>query len=196
MALDEIAHRVHRHQHHHDGDDDGGHHDPHLIDHADRRDDGVQREDDVHQHDLDDDGRERPAAARGRGRVGTGLDLVVDLPRRLEDEEEATRDEDEVAPGQPPDDKERPREAHDPRDREQEGQPGSERQGQAQAPRPRLLGRRQAAAEDRDEDDVVDAEDQLHRGQGDQREEILDAQAWSFLSWAAIGTKSYEGKTW
>src|SRR5262249_42538921 len=180
----------------HDGDDDARHHDPHLVDHADRRDDGVQREDDVHHRDLDDDAHERPGATRRRGRVRATLDPVVALPGRLEDEEEANQDEYEIPPRQFRYRKERLLEAHDPRDREQEGQPGSERQSQAETPRPGLLGRRQPAAQDRDEDDVVDAEDQLHRGQRDQREEILDAQAWSFLSWAAIGTKSYEGKTW
>jgi len=45
-----------------------------------------------------------------------------------------------------------------------------------------LLGRRQPAAEDRDEDDVVDAEDQLHRRQGDEGDEIFGAQAWPFSS--------------
>ena len=45
----------HHHQHR---QDDGGNHHPHVVGHADRGDDRVEREDDVEQHHLKDDAGE------------------------------------------------------------------------------------------------------------------------------------------
>ncbi len=96
--MHERADGFRREHHDRDRDDDGRHHDPELIDHADGGNDGVQREDDVEQHDLDDDGRERgggtsPACA------GLAFEAIVDLVRALCEEEQAAQDQDQVAAG-------------------------------------------------------------------------------------------------
>src|SRR4030067_681432 len=69
------------------------------------------------------------------------LDLVVDLPRGLGDEEESAAQEDQVPPrdGMPEDGREGCGQAHDPRDREEEADADQERERQAQPARRRLL---------------------------------------------------------
>ena len=66
VLVDEVRHRVRRQHHHCDRDDHSRDHDRHVVGHADSRDDGVDRKDQVQQQDLEDGGREadggRPAA--------------------------------------------------------------------------------------------------------------------------------------
>src|SRR6185503_7157465 len=130
--------------------------------------------------DLKDDRDEASSpAAAGRGHLFTGLDLVVDLPRRLGDQEQSAEQEDQVAAGDLTAEraaKERAREPHHPRDREQQEQARDEGQPQAHLARQRLLGGGQPAADDRDEDEVVDAQDDLERGQGQQRDEAIGGE--------------------
>src|SRR5439155_944247 len=104
--------------------------------------------------------------------------LVVDLPRGLAHEEEADDDQDEVAPGErvAEDGEQRPREAHQPRDREEQPDPNAEREGQPDPTRDSLLARGQTAREDRDEHDVVDAEDDLEGGQRRERDQAVGGQ--------------------
>ena len=108
----------------------------------------------------------------------------MDLGRGLPQQEEATTDEDHVAPRElvPGNGEERFGQADDPGDRQQQQDPHPHRQTQADVPRLIALGRRQALHEDRDEDDVVDAEHDLEHGQrqqgdpglggGEQRDEV------------------------
>ncbi len=60
-------------------------------------------------------------------------------------------------------------ELEDPGDREEQQQPGSHGGDEADVSGPGLLGHGKAGGQNRDEDDVVDAEHDFHRGQRDQR---------------------------
>ena len=91
------------------------------------------------------------------------LQLVVDLPRALGHQEEAARDQDEVAPRDlvPHQDEERRGEPHDPGEAQQQQDAREHRQREPDGAGLRLLVLRQLPREDGDEDDVVDAEDEL-----------------------------------
>ena len=65
----------------------------------------------------------------------------------------------------------RRRQVRHPGDREQQRDAHDHRREHAHAPRPLLLVLRQLARQDRHEDDVVDAEDDLENGQRDERDE-------------------------
>ena len=97
---------------------------------------------------------------------------VVDLHGALEQQEQAAEEEDQVTPGDALAEQVEQvgGQAHDPGDREQQQDPRAHGQGQAEEARLRLLGRRQAPDQDRDEDDVVDAEDDFQGGQGQERD--------------------------
>ena len=69
-----------------------------LVHHADRRDHRVEREHDVDDHDLGDDRRQRVRGPRRATRFVFALELVVDLVRRLADQEQAADDQDQLAP--------------------------------------------------------------------------------------------------
>lgn len=121
------------------------------------------------------------------------LDLVADLPRGLADEEEAPGEEDEVLArdaeadgcvsgglellgrgvglGDERDLEERGREAHEPGDGEEEGDAGDHREEQADAAGGFTLRFGKGVGEDGDEDDVVDAEDDLEAGERDEGDE-------------------------
>ncbi len=107
----------------------------------------------------------RPPTRRLGGVLG--LELVVDLPRGLPDQEEAPAQEDEIASGEgvPADREEGAGQPHQPGNREEEPDADQEGQPDSEPPGQRLLGAGQAGGEDGDEDDVVDAEDDLHRRQ-------------------------------
>ena len=85
------------HHHERDGDDHRRDHDRDLVDHADRGDDRVEREDDVEQHDLHDHRRNDAALTAAEACALLALELVVDLVGALADQEQAARDQDEVA---------------------------------------------------------------------------------------------------
>ena len=70
--------------------------------------------------------------------------------------------------------KQRLREPHDPGDRKQQQNSRAHCRQQANPAGQRLLARRQATADDRDEDDVVDAQDDFHRRQGDQGDRVVE----------------------
>jgi hypothetical protein len=120
-----------------------------------------------------DDDRERTRTERGAERereqeLGEGQGDVRRAPRAhrrgalggLEDEEEAARQQDEIAPGYTAaqDLEERTGGPHHPRDREQEADARAEGEDEAKPAR---------------ENHVVDAEDGLHRGERSQRDEAL-----------------------
>src|SRR5262245_19531180 len=64
MMVHELADRTRCEHHDGDGKDDRGDHHGYLVGHPDGGDDGVEREDDVEQHDLANDGAERRRGAR------------------------------------------------------------------------------------------------------------------------------------
>jgi hypothetical protein len=155
----------HRHRRHHRDD-----HHPEVVDHADRGDDRIEREDDVDHRDLRDDGGER-RPRRSRDRVFlVGLHLRVDLARRLEEQEEAAAQEDQVAPREleRPEGRDRLREPDDPREQREEHEAGEERKREAHLARGGAAFLGQAVREDRDEEQVVDPEHDL---EADERDE-------------------------
>ena len=93
---DRAGGRVH-HQHgqHHRRD-----HDLDILRHADRRDDGVDREHKIDRDDLRHDQREGRIGLGGRTVRLVGLDLGMDLVRRLRDQEQAAGNQDDVVPGE------------------------------------------------------------------------------------------------
>ena len=122
------------------------------------------------------------AAKEGATRADPWLLLafqpIVDLDRRLGEQEQAAADQDEVASGDAAAEhgEERSGEADDPGNRQQQQDPHQHRRQQADPPRPRLLVVRQLARQNGDEDDVVDAEDHLEEGQRDEGEEAFGAE--------------------
>ena len=95
MAIDEVTdgasgkkHYAHRH-------DDGGNHDRHVLNHSHRRDDGIQREDDVEKEDLENHSGHRRGNSPFEMRAIT-LEFVVNLMRAFADQEKPSDDEDDV----------------------------------------------------------------------------------------------------
>ncbi|MNO94906.1 hypothetical protein D3C76_865350 [compost metagenome] len=93
---------------------------------------------------------------------------VVDLHGALEQQEQAAEEEDQVASGNTlaEDMEQVGGQAHHPGDRQQQQDARAHRQRQAEEARFRLLRGGQAGNQDRDEDDVVDAEDDFQGSQG------------------------------
>ena len=96
-----------------------------------------------------------------------GLDVLVDLLRRLDQQEQTAGEQHEIAPRHAViEDGEDRRGQPDQREqRREEGNAEDQRQRQPDLPRPLGLLLRQFADDDRDEHDVVDAEDDLEHGQ-------------------------------
>ena len=82
------------------------------------------------------------APARRPAPWGSASTLLVDLPRGLEDEEEAAAQQDQVAAGDAAAEHgdERLGEAHDPRDREEQADADAEGEDEAEAPRDARAG--------------------------------------------------------
>ena len=173
VLVDEVGQRVGGQQHDGHGDQNGDDHDRQVLGHADGRQDRVDREDDVQQDDLED-GR----AGVGDDHVllvhdvvaGRGIDRVVDFLGRLPDQEQTTRDQDQVLPREfiAHDGEDRLHQTDQPGDDRQQGQTHDQRQADTDAPHllPLMLG--QFVRQDRDEDQVVDAEHDLHHDEGHQ----------------------------
>jgi hypothetical protein len=173
VGVDEVRERGGGEQHHGHGDQDRDHHDRDVLRHADRGDDAVDREHQVQHQDLADRGRHAHAgrlAGLEHVRAGLGVDVVVDLLGGLPDQEQAAGDQDQVAPGEAVAERGEDRlgEPHDDRDGPQQRQAHDQGGADAEAagPGPLVLG--QLVGEDRDEDQVVDAEHDLHHDQRDE----------------------------
>ncbi len=121
---------------------------------------------------------QKELARPGFADVVVALHAAVDLPGGLGDEEEAAHDEDDVAAAEleAGDLEERLREADDPVDAQQQQDAHAHRGQDADAPGPVALVVRQLVGQDGDEDDVVDAEDDLERRQRQQRDPDLGVQ--------------------
>src|SRR5829696_6694654 len=102
----------------------------------------------------------------------------VDFERRLSEQEEPAADQDQVAAGNAlaENREQRRRQAYYPRNRHQQQNAHHHRGHQPGAPRLQLIRRRQLARQDRDEDDVVDAENDFEEGERDEREQAVGGQ--------------------
>jgi hypothetical protein len=103
--------------------------------------------------------------------------LVVNFMGALGDEEQAADQQDHVAAGNPltGHGDERRRQAHHPRDGQQQPEPRDHGQRQADDPRPLALLGPEPPGQDRDEHDVVDAEDDLEHRQREKGDPALEA---------------------
>jgi hypothetical protein len=99
MGVQEIGERLARYEHHDYGDHDRSHHHVELVDHADSRNDRVQREHRIKYNDLH---YHRPKSGMDRGArllVRCSLDPIVNLYGRLDEQEYAAQNEYDVATG-------------------------------------------------------------------------------------------------
>ncbi len=168
VAAHEVRNRSGCDQHHSHGNHDSGDHHEQFLRHANGRDDGIDGKYHVNDDDLTDDRRERQRSlAGGFLRLRFAFDLLVDFRSRLVDEENATSDQNDVAPREPlaeqgehiglqPD---------DPGQREQQHDAEYQCQDDPDTPRPVRLFLRQALHDDGNEHDIVDTEHDLHDGQ-------------------------------
>jgi hypothetical protein len=103
------------------------------------------------------------------------FERLVDLGRALPQEEEPAADEDQVTNGDGPaeDDRKRLRQPEDPGDRQQQQDADPHREPETDPAPSCLLLRRQPSRDDREEDDVVDAEHDLQDRQRRQRDPRL-----------------------
>ncbi|MNE27089.1 hypothetical protein D3C80_1204830 [compost metagenome] len=179
VLVDEVGQGVRGQQHDQDGDDHGDHHDRHVIGHADGGQDGVDREDQVQQDDLDDGRTDvvdddvllvllQHVVRRG------DVDGVVDFLGGFPHQEQTAGDQDQVAPAEGGVEalaveaqvEDRRRQADDPADGGQQGQAHDQGQTDADPARALTMLGRQLVRQDRDEDQVVDAEDDFHDHEG------------------------------
>ena len=155
--------------HHPDRQDDRRNHHPEVLCHSDRRDHGIEREDNVQQKNLDDDaGKGTPDA--GRPVALLTFELVMNLMCALGDQEEAPQDQDQVAPRYllAQDLKQRGRQLDDPGDRSQKRDAHEHGKPQPDPPRPALLVGRKLSGQDRYENDVIHTQNNLQHGQGEE----------------------------
>ena len=181
MLLDERRDDLGGEEHDADGQHHRRDHDVELIDHADRGDDGIEREHDIEQQNLHDDCSEGGRLSAG-GVVFRTLEPLMDLGDRLINEERPTEDENQVAPAE----LERAAlltepeqwvgQSDDPGCREQQANPHEHRERQPENTSPLLLLLRQLAREDRDEHDVVDAQHELENKKGEEGDPEIRAR--------------------
>jgi hypothetical protein len=137
---------------------------------------GVQREHDVDQHDLDDHAHQAAGFAGPPALFAHLLHLGVDLDRGFVDQEQPTEQQHQVPAADAlfTDRQQRCAHAHHPAQREEQEDPREHREEQ-----PQPLGFAlavlpvQFAAEDGDDDDVVDAQHDLQHRQREQRDPSL-----------------------
>lgn len=173
MLVDKVADGAGGEHHHQHGDDDGGDHHRHVGDHADRSDHRVEGKHDVDDGDLHNGAEE--AAGHAFGLVGGlifAFQAVVDLHAAFPQQEQTAEKQNQVAPGNTlaEDVEQVVGQAHYPGDGEQQHDPCDHRQGQAEEAGLGLHGLGHPTDKDGDHDDVVDAKDDLQRGQGEKRD--------------------------
>ncbi len=168
---DEVADRIRRHIHDDHGDDHGGDHHLQVFGHADGRDDRIQREHEIDRNQLNHDPAKGVGSGADLGVTVTRLDLGVDLMRGLGDEKQAAADQDDVAPGYShlEDGDDRLGEPHQPGEPEQHDHAEDEGERKPDLAGAARLLRLEPRGQDRDENEIVDAEHDLERGQGDER---------------------------
>ena len=170
--MDEARDRGGGREHDHHGNADGDDHHGQFAGDPDGGKDRVERKDEIHDGDVQHDEPKRPGLPLWIRLVVVIVDFAVDFERRLTDQEDPRQDQHYVAPGEimPYDRHDRsgqrdePGEACKAGDAEHQGQDKTEEAGEAGLPD------RQAGAEERQEDHIVDAEDDLHRAQRGERQ--------------------------
>jgi hypothetical protein len=155
-----------REHHDADGDDDRNDHDSDMVGQADRRDHRIQREHNVDEPNLDD----RANEARVLDLVALAsrsLETMVNLERRFREQEQAAADQNQVAARDVDVEhaEQRLLQPHDPRQEQQQQDARAHREAEAKEPRALPLRLGQAPDENADEDDVVDAENDLEQRQ-------------------------------
>src|SRR5437773_720866 len=98
MFLDKIADAPGEDEHEHQRDDDRGNHYPELTRHADRRDDRVERENDVEQQDLNDHAGKIGRQPAGDGAV-LALKFFVNLPRAFPEQKQPAAKKNQIPTG-------------------------------------------------------------------------------------------------
>ena len=94
----------------------------------------------------------------------------MDLVHAFPEQEQPTADQNQISPRERlTQGEQRRRQSHDPGDRQQQQDPGPHRQPQAESACGVALRLGQATDQDRDEDDVVDAQNDFKRGERRQR---------------------------
>src|SRR5687767_4490580 len=170
MAIDEVADLVDEYQHDQHGDDNGGNHHFNLLNHAHGRDDGIEREHNIEQHDLNNDAAKRRNHLLGHLAIFT-LQLLVNFKGTFAQQEQTSQNENQIlARDRQLDGKHRtlpewPVESDHPGQAAQENDTRDQGQREAEPARSLLLFDRQFAAENRDEDDIVNAENNLEHRQ-------------------------------
>ena len=171
MVFDELADGFGKDHHEGHRQNDGDHHHGHMVGHAYRGDDRVERKDDVQEQDLKEN------AAEGRMHTDgffafDSLEVVMNFMGSLGQEEQPTDDQDQVASGDlvAEDGEQGCCELDDPGKEEQEDDAHDHRQSQTDHAALLSLILGESARENRDEDDVVDPQDDFQRGQGHQRD--------------------------
>src|SRR5690625_3944056 len=149
-----------------------------MFSHADGLHDAVELEYKVEQQDLEDS---RADAGHGAGQAGgilVGIDSVMDLARRFPNQEKAARDQDHVLPRESmaEDLEDRIGQRHYPGDDRQQQKPEQKRAAQPDDPGAVPMLARQPVRQDRDEDEIVDPEDDLEHDQRDKRGPGLGAE--------------------
>ena len=155
----------------------------------------IQGEDDVEEDDLHD----RRSEGDGADRVLLLVTLqhVVGLHRAFHDQEGAAADQDHIAPGDVEVENRENRlgQPDDPGQREQQHEAPDQGQCQADPAGRLLLVFRQTSRNDRQEDQVIDAEDNLQRGKRQQTDpDLIVGQHLEHLAsgppicfWAGVG---------
>ncbi|MNT10573.1 hypothetical protein D3C72_1454110 [compost metagenome] len=143
-----------------------------MLGHAHGGDDAVDREDDVQQQDLTNSGRKAQGDGRGRFAffLGPRVDALVDFSGRLPQQEQTTGNQDHVLPGEGMAEHldDRLGQLHDPGNGAEQTQAHYQRHADTDSTRlgAEFLG--QLVGQDGDEDQVIDAEHDLHGHQGGQ----------------------------
>ena len=124
------------------------------------------------------------AAASGRPALVLALQLVVNFVGRLGEQEQAAAEQNQVAPGdvltEQRDREQRLGQPRNPENRPEQPDAHHHRGDRADPAGALLLLLRELARQNRDEDDVVDPENNLEKGQGNERNEPVPA--WSTAS--------------
>ena len=117
--------------------------------------------------ELSDDPGECPSAAARPDLAVVGFHLAVNFMRRFGKQKHAAADQDDVAPGYfyAENAKQGCREAHEPGQRGEHDHAEDERKGEANQTGAASLVLGEPGGEDRDENEIVDAEHDLERGQ-------------------------------
>ena len=141
-----------------------------MVNHPDRRDHRIQREDGVQHHDLQYHHPETGIPFTVTAIVLAVFQPLMQFSRRLKQQEDPAEQHDKVAPGKGEisDSNQRLRQGHHPGDHRQQPQAHHQRQRQADQSRFIALLRRQFVRQDGNKHQVVDTE---HNLQNDKRQQ-------------------------